>query len=139
MTPFEFNFFFTIVAFTVTAFYSFVITSNYTQILEHLDDPQFVTIFVIFSLVGAVFSFSIACTVAIAGPLSLNITGIIKDVFLTYAGFIFFDDANCTPCVMVGLAVSFGGAIKTIVGKMQESNKTSKDIDDTKQETADKE
>ena len=72
---------------------------------------------VIFSLVGAFFSLSIACTVAIGGPLSLNITGIIKDVFLTYAGFIFFDDATCTLCVMVGLAISFGGAIKTIVHK----------------------
>ena len=78
--------------------------------------------YLIFAVVSSIFSFSIACTVAIAGPLALNVTGIIKDVFLTYAGFIFFNDTKVTLFVMVGLALSFIGAIMTIVHKYQVSN-----------------
>ena len=74
-------------------------------------------LFFLFCATGALISLTIACTVVVAGPLALNITGVIKDVFLTYAGFIFFDDTKATPFVLVGLAVSFLGAIKTIVHK----------------------
>ena len=77
--------------------------------------------FFIFCLNGALFSFSIAGTVAVAGPLALNVTGVIKDVFLTYAGFIFFDDTKVTSFVLIGLGVSFMGAIQTIVHKYQVS------------------
>ena len=62
----------------------------------------------------------IAVTVAIAGPLALNITGIIKDVFLTYAGFIFFDDVKPTWPVLIGLGLSFAGAIMCIDAKMKD-------------------
>ena len=48
---------------------------------------------------------------------SLNITGILKDVFLTYAGFIFFDDVQPTPYILIGLGLSFIGAIKCVHSK----------------------
>lgn len=114
--------------FAMTALYNFGITNDYTQILDVIDDTTFQAALFLFSVVGALLSFSIACTVAIGGPLALNITGIIKDVFLTYAGFIFFEDTECTLFVMSGLAISFAGAIKTIIHKLQSSNKTSKEI-----------
>lgn len=71
------------------------------------------------SCVIAVFSFSIAITVAIGGPLALNVTGILKDVFLTYAGFIFFNDAQLTTNVVVGLALSFTGAVLCVHSKFK--------------------
>ena len=134
LTPFEFNFFFSCIGFSMTAIYNFGITSDYTQILDVIDDPKFQAMLFLFSVIGASLSLSIACSVAIGGPLALNITGIIKDVFLTYAGFIFFDDTECTAFVMSGLAISFAGAIKTIIHKLQANNKTSKGIQDTKDE-----
>ena len=70
-----------------------------------------------YSIVSAILSLSIAVTAAIAGPLALNITGIMKDVFLTYAGFIFFDDVEPTPYILVGLGLSFCGAIKCVHSK----------------------
>ena len=75
----------------------------------------------VFSIIGALLSFSIAITVAIGGPLALNVTGIMKDVFLTYAGFIFFDDTEPTAYVLIGLTLSFVGAIKTIHSKFKAS------------------
>lgn len=50
-------------------------------------------------------------TVMVVGPLAINIGGIIKDVLLTYLGFILFSDANLTAKVALGLLMSFTGAI----------------------------
>ena len=72
-----------------------------------------------FSLIAATISLVVAVTVAIAGPLALNITGIIKDVFLTYAGFIFFEGVKPTPCVLIGLLLSFTGAVNCVYSKFK--------------------
>ena len=50
-------------------------------------------------------------TVMLVGPLAINIGGIIKDVLLTYLGFILFSDATLTAKVAAGLLMSFLGAI----------------------------
>ena len=50
-------------------------------------------------------------TVTISGPLALNISGTIKDVFSTYLAFLIFDDITPTQAVVVGLGFSFVGAI----------------------------
>ena len=118
LTPFEFNFYFVCIGFAVTAFYNFIITDDYKQFIEHKQDPHFQVMVFMFSSISAIFSFSIAITVAIGGPLALNITGIIKDVFLTYAGFIFFDGVEPTTCVLTGLVLSFAGAITCVYSKM---------------------
>ena len=119
----------------MTAIYNFVITSDYTQFLYLADDTNFTFMVFLYGFIGSLFSFSIASTVAIGGPLALNITGILKDVFLTYAGFIFFDDVEATSYVLVGLALSFAGAIKCVHSKSK-SSKTDKaktvDIEKTK-------
>jgi len=41
------------------------------------------------------------CT-TINGPISMNITGIFKDVFLTYAGFFILNDAKVTTFNLIG-------------------------------------
>ena len=48
------------------------------------------------------------CT--ICNPVAFNITGNLKDVVLTYVGFMFFDDASLTMMVATGLFFSFIGA-----------------------------
>ena len=50
------------------------------------------------------------CFVNIGGPIAVNVSGIIKDVFLTYVGFILFDDQELNLNVATGLALSFIGA-----------------------------
>jgi len=59
---------------------------------------------------GIVITIVSLLTVTVCGPLALNITGTIKDVALTYAGFIFFDDVQATTSIIVGLGMSFAGA-----------------------------
>jgi len=49
-------------------------------------------------------------TITICGPLAVNISGSMKDVFLTYIGFIFFENVNATPAILCGLTFSFSGA-----------------------------
>ena len=120
MVPFEFNFFYACIGFVASVIYNFVITDDYTQLTNHFEDPNFRIMLLVLSTMQALFSFSIAITVALAGPLALNITGIIKDVFLTYAGFIFFDDVQPTWPVLIGLALSFAGAVKCIDAKMKD-------------------
>jgi len=47
---------------------------------------------------------------AIASPIAMNISGISKDLVLTYVGFTFFNDANFTQMTALGLFISFLGA-----------------------------
>ena len=49
-------------------------------------------------------------TVTICGPLAVNISGTMKDVALTYAGFVFFENVTASPSVITGLVFSFSGA-----------------------------
>ena len=49
-------------------------------------------------------------TVTICGPLAVNISGTMKDVALTYAGFAFFENVQATNNVILGLIFSFSGA-----------------------------
>ena len=49
----------------------------------------------------------------------VNVVGTIKDVLLTYAGFAFFDDSNCSQLVLLGLAVSFAGAGFSLKSKLK--------------------
>jgi len=42
-------------------------------------------------------------------PLTVNVAGILKDIILTYLGFILFTDAHRSTIVAVGLGVSFLG------------------------------
>ena len=60
---------------------------------------------------------SVAIGTTTAGPLALSVTAILKDVLLTYAGFIVFDDSRATIPVVVGITFSFVGAILCIYTK----------------------
>jgi hypothetical protein len=50
-------------------------------------------------------------TTTLCGPFAINFAGTIGHVFLTFIGFMFFDDAKLTNAVLIGLCCSFVGAI----------------------------
>ena len=53
-------------------------------------------------------------TVTTGGPMALNVAGTLKDVGLTYVGFLFFDDIKPTISVITGLGISFTGALSIL-------------------------
>jgi len=60
---------------------------------------------------GIVILLASLITVTVCGPMAIVISGVFKDVSLTYVGFIFFTDATPTFLVKTGLIMSFSGAI----------------------------
>ena len=76
------------------------------------------------SVFGYVFSISIAVATTTAGPLALSVTAILKDGFLTYAGFIFFDDSRGSAPVLIGITFSFIGAFLCIYTKFNAHSNT---------------
>ena len=61
-------------------------------------------------IMGIVITLSVLMVCTTSSPVSVNITGTIKDVLLTYAGFVFFQNVHISPSVIMGLAFSFLGA-----------------------------
>lgn len=62
------------------------------------------------SLICVMHTYVTLLTLKTIGPIGVNIAGICKDVFLTYIGFLMFDDLQVTEKVLVGLFISFVGA-----------------------------
>lgn len=72
---------------------------------------------------GILITMTALLCVTVNGPISMNITGIFKDVYLTYAGFFFFSDTKVTPSSMIGMSLSLLGATYFCFTKYQDSNK----------------
>ena len=70
--------------------------------------------------------------VVVGGPMLVNICGNLKDFVLTYIGFVLFtDDSNTTKCttlVLIGLSVSFLGAIYTLITKFKNSRSNTTEL-----------
>lgn len=62
-------------------------------------------------MMGIVITLGVLLVCTTCNPIAVNITGTIKDVILTYAGFVFFENVHISFSVMVGLFFSFAGAI----------------------------
>jgi hypothetical protein len=83
---------------------------------------------------GIIITLGILLVTTTSGSIAVNITGTLKDVVLTYAGFIFFQDAQASVLVIAGLIFSFVGAgyyglnmyLKSSVTKGQDSSSSSK-------------
>ena len=71
---------------------------------------------------GILISLSSLLMTTVCGPLALNVVGTLKDVLLTYAGFIIFGGIKATPQVILGLALSFIGASYLVYYKHQVKN-----------------
>ena len=92
----EINFFFACCGLIFSIFYCFILTDEYTQFFKNCSDPEnglfFIVLCTISGVFGIIITLSVLCVVAIGGPIAVNISGTFKDVFLTYVGFMFFDD-----------------------------------------------
>ena len=88
-----------------------------------MSDPDQGTLFLSLVSISAICGFSLSLAmlslVMLGGPIMINIVGTLKDVVLTYASFVFFDDTKCTKMVLVGLAVSFAGASFSLRSKLK--------------------
>ena len=60
---------------------------------------------------GILITLGVLLVLTTTSPVAVNITGIIKDVLLTYLGFICFKNVNASIYVISGLTVSFVGAV----------------------------
>lgn len=74
-------------------------------------DFNFMTALVFSCTVCVVHTYTTLLTLKVAGPIGVNIAGILKDIFLTYIGFLLFNDFIATGQVLVGLMLSFLGAL----------------------------
>ena len=84
-----------------------------TDILEIQDNTHrfwFITYITISGIMGIVITLSILLVCTLCTPVAVNITGTIKDVALTYVGFMFFKDVVMSFNVFAGLGLSFLGA-----------------------------
>lgn len=61
-------------------------------------------------MMGIIITLSVLMVCTVVSPVAFNITGNMKDVVLTYVGFMFFNDASLTFFVGLGLTISFAGA-----------------------------
>lgn len=124
LTPFDVNVYFAGLGLIATIVYNFGITNDYEQLQEYWMKPDgelFAKMVLFSGLMGIIITLSILVLISIGGPLMVNTVGILKDVALTYAGFIFFDDQKVTPMVITGLGISFAAATFSLVTKYQES------------------
>lgn len=75
------------------------------------DSAGMVTCILISGTFGILITMTALLCVTINGPISMNITGIFKDVGLTFAGFLFFSDTKLTVPSAIGMSISLLGAM----------------------------
>ena len=89
-------------------------------------DSKMVMYIMISGSFGILITMTALLCVTINGPISMNITGIFKDVGLTVAGFLFFSDTKLTASNLVGTALSFIGATYFCYSKYSASQEAAK-------------
>ena len=115
VTAFEINFYFALVGLPVTLYITQRTGEIYLlQDVLMIEDFNHKISFLISLLLSGVMGIIITCSalmvVTLCNPVANNITGNLKDVILTYIGFICFDDAILSATVALGLMFSFLGA-----------------------------
>lgn len=114
VTAFEINFFFACIG--LPLMYGITSTNGDIQVLydiffnEETRNPMLAAQIMISGSFGIAITMTSLLTVTICGPLAVNISGTMKDVALTYAGFAFFDNVHASNSVILGLIFSFSGA-----------------------------
>jgi hypothetical protein len=132
VNAFDLNFFFALIGLPL----AYAITSQngeFTELMHLLTvgpkeaNPDASLSIVSCLLISGSFGILITMTallcVTINGPISMNITGIFKDVGLTFAGFLFFSDTKLTPMNAAGMGLSLLGAVYFCVKKYQDTVK----------------
>ena len=120
----EINFFFALIGLIVTAVYNFWLTENHSQLAALMSDEEngslFLSMVSISAICGVGLTLSMLSLVMLGGPIMINIVGALKDVVLTYAGFVYMGNTTeCTTLVIIGLAISFAGAGFSLRSKLK--------------------
>ena len=82
--------------------------------------PPFMSLLVISSVCGIMVSLTMLSLVMIGGPIMVNVVATLKDVLLTYAGFVLMDsEQDYSIPLLAGLALSFAGAAYSLKYKIK--------------------
>jgi hypothetical protein len=95
LTAFEINFFFASIGLPLSLYltiYQGDIMTLYEVFFTNNLSSNLAPLVMLSGSFGICITITSLLTVTICGPLAINIAGTIKDVALTYAGFLFFDD-----------------------------------------------
>jgi hypothetical protein len=111
------TFCFGLVSFVVLTPY--VIWSGQIHQIDFLD-ASFMAYLIVSCTICVFHTYLTQLTLKMIGPIGVNITGICKDVFLTYIGFLMFDDVNVTVKVLFGLFLSFAGASYYVLARYRD-------------------
>jgi hypothetical protein len=118
----EINFYFAACGLPIMLFIT-IYTGEIYDFLEVLEISDFnhkvwfITYICISGVMGIAITLSVLIVCTLVSPIAFNVTGNLKDVALTYIGFIFFEDANLTFMVGVGLLLSFIGSGAYIIDR----------------------
>jgi solute carrier family 35 protein len=111
INSFEINFYFALITLPLM---SFLTVSNGD--FEHLwaalcgQDTTQTLLIILSGISGIAYTMSSILNVTLCGPIAQNIACTIKDIGLTYVGFIFFKSSNLTVASAVGISKSFMAA-----------------------------
>eukprot|EP00347_Sterkiella_histriomuscorum_P021288 403334531 len=115
--PFEINFYFACcglplaLAYTIYTGEIYEFIKVFSQQQDFISQQWFVIHLAISGFFGILITISSLMLITINGPISPYFVGAIKDIFLTVFSFLYFNDANFTYLVAVGLFLSFCGVI----------------------------
>ena len=126
LTAFEINFYFAAIGLplmTIITTYMGDIQTLYDVFFSTNKQDSLAIMVLLSGSFGICITITSLLTVTVCGPLAINIAGTIKDVGLTYAGFLFFEDVKASSSVMIGLGFSFAGAIFVSYDKYKQSQK----------------
>lgn len=91
----------------------------------HLTNPAFVASFVVAAMAGLVLTYTSALCTTYNSPLATSITGNVKDLATTSAGWALFGGFAATTRSLTGLALSFAGAGMYSLVSLQKSKASS--------------
>ncbi|CDW82730.1 UNKNOWN [Stylonychia lemnae] len=125
--PFEINFYFALCGLPLS--FAYMLQSGditmFTDTMSKLDQVAqnyFILYVFLSSIMGIVITVSVLMTVTVVSPIATNVTGNLKDVLLTYVGFIFFDDQSLTQMMLIGLTLSFMGSMIYVADSYNKQN-----------------
>ena len=113
---FEINFYFALCGFPIALL--FTVASGeiwqFGELFGKQDEVQnfwFVVYLVLSASMGIMITLTLLMVCTVVGPIAINITGNVKDVALTWIGFVLFNDVTLTMMMGVGLLMSFAGSV----------------------------
>eukprot|EP00347_Sterkiella_histriomuscorum_P008457 403345027 len=114
LTPFDMGFYFCVLTIPLLLGFS-LYTGEFWYMIEPLYTLQgdelinFYSLLLLSGLLGIFLTLFACLAYLVCEPLTVNVAGILKDVVLTYLGFLLFTDSHKSLIVAIGLGTSFLG------------------------------